>query len=120
MRLFGSRTFEFKTRSIERDAEQDREHVLAIARAIDDACRKVEAERTGLQSRLDQVLALASTVGGNDIEDHIERDRARSRFLKDSDVEIARGQERLQLLNEDLDHFKFLKAVLKTRFPRSL
>jgi hypothetical protein len=107
----------FRTRVPTRDQELDDQLVGRVASAIDEALQKVEAQRDGLKRRLDEVIARAAIVGGNDLDDFLTRDEARSTLLAASDGEIARGQERLKTLDEQLSHFRFLKAALQTRFP---
>jgi hypothetical protein len=107
----------FRTRAPGRDQELDNELVGQVASAIDEALQKVEAQRDGLKRRLDDVIARAAIVGGNDLDDCLTRDEARSSLLASSDSEIARGQARLNTLDEQLSHFRFLKAALHTRFP---
>jgi hypothetical protein len=107
----------FRTRAPARDDELDSEVVGEVASAIDEALQKIEAQRDGLKRRLDDVIARAAIVGGNDLDDFLTRDEARSSLLAASDGEIARGQARLKTLDEQLSHFRFLKAALQTRFP---
>jgi len=107
----------FRTRAPGRDQELDDELVGQVAAAIDEALQKVEAQRDGLKRRLDDVIARAAIVGGNDLDDCLTRDEARSTLLAASDGEIARGQARLKTLDEQLAHFRFLKTALQTRFP---
>jgi hypothetical protein len=107
----------FRTRASGRDQELDDQLVGQVAAAIDEALLKVEAQRDGLKRRLDDVIARAAIVGGNDLDDYLTRDEARATLLAVSDGEIARGQARLKALDEQLSHFKFLKAALQTRFP---
>ncbi len=116
--LFRSRSREaFQARSPERDAEADNEAVRSVAAAIDRVLEKAEAERTGLKSRIENVLAVAAIVGGNDIDDYLTRTEDRSEMLTESDAEIRRGQERLKVIDQNISHFKFLKTALQTRFP---
>ena len=107
----------FRTRAPARDQDLDNQLVGQVASAIDEALQRVEAQRDGLKRRLDDVIARAAIVGGNDLDDFLSRDEARSTLLAASDGEIARGQARLKTLDEQLSHFKFLKAALQTRFP---
>lgn len=107
----------FRTRAPTRDQELDDHLIGQVASAIDQALQKVQAQRDGLKRRLDNVIARAAIVGGNDIDDFLTRDEARSTLLAASDSEIARGETRLKTLDEQLSHFKFLKAALQTRFP---
>ena len=107
----------FKARSSERDASTDNEAVRSIAAAIDAALSKAEGERSGLQGRMDDVVSRAAIVGGNDVDDYLNRTEDRSIMLSNSDAEIKRGQERLKVIDQNISHFKFLKTALQTRFP---
>ena len=107
----------FRARSPERDATTDNDAVRSIASAIDLALNNAEAERTGLKGRIDDVLARAAIVGGNDIEDYLTRTEDQSAMLSDSDAEIRRGQERLRVIDQNILHFEFLRTALQTRFP---
>jgi hypothetical protein len=117
-RLLQSRSAaSFEVRSSGRDGDTDREAIKSIAVALDQALQKVDAERAGLSHRIDDVISRAAIVGGNDMEDFLTRTDDRSRMLNESDVEIRRGQGRLQALDQNVTHFKFLRAALQTRFP---
>ena len=107
----------FRTRSRERDANTDVESVKSIASAIEKALNQAETERTGLKVRIDDVLSAAAIVAGNDIDDYLTRTEDRSTMLNNSDSEIKRGQERLNVLDQNIVPFKFLKTALQTRFP---
>ena len=107
----------FRARSPERDASTDNEAVKSIAAAIDAALDSAVAERAGLQGRIDDVVSRAAIVGGNDIDDYLTRTEDRSIMLSNSDAEIRRGQERLRAIEQNIAHFRFLKAALQTRFP---
>ena len=107
----------FRARSPERDASTDNEAVKSIAVAIDAALGRAEAERAGLQGRIDDVVSRAAIVGGNDIDDYLTRTEDRSTMLSNSDAEIRRGQDRLRVIEQNIWHFKFLKAAVQTRFP---
>ncbi len=108
---------EFRTRSKERDAASDNAAIMSIAAAIDAALSKAENERTGLKVRLEDVVARAAIVAGNDIDEYLTRTEDRSALLNDSDVEMKRGEERLMELDQYIAHVKFLKTALQTRFP---
>ncbi len=109
----------FQYRSTERDANADHASVKSIAVAIDLVLEKAEAERAGLKRRIDDVLARAAIVGGNDSDDYLTRTADRSEMLSHSDTDIRRGQERLNVLDQSLLHYKFLRTALQTRFPDS-
>jgi hypothetical protein len=40
-------------------------------------------------------------------------------MLKKSDADIKRGQARLSAIDNNISHFRFLKAALQSRFPDS-
>src|SRR6516165_1618573 len=117
IRLF--RSDAFQARSPERDAAKDNDAVRSVAAAIDQVLAQAEAERSGLKNRIDTVLAQAAIVGGNDIDDYLTRTEERAKMLKDSDAEIRRGEERLKVIEQNISHFKSLKAALQSLFPDS-
>jgi len=116
-RLFRSRKDTFQARSAERDSAADDNAVRSVAAALESVLQKAEAERLGLKTRIDDVLSLAAIVGGNDIEDYLTREELQSKILRESDAEIRRGQERLMIIEQNMSHFRFLRAALLTRFP---
>ena len=117
IKLFRSEAFQ--ARSPERDAAKDHDAVRSVAAVLDQVLAQAEAERAGLKNRIDTVLAHAAIVGGNDIDDYVTRDEDRAKMLRDSDAEIRRGEERLKVIEQNISHFKFLKAELQARFPDS-
>jgi hypothetical protein len=88
-----------------------------VIRPIPVVLAKAEAERAGLKHRIDNVLSVAAIVGGKDIDDYLTRTEDRSQMLRESDAEIRRGQNRLRVIEQNISHFKFLRAALQTRFP---
>jgi hypothetical protein len=116
--LFRFRSSEgFQARSPDRDAASDNEAVKSVADAIDLVLQRAEVERAGLKNRIDDVLSRAAIACGNDIDDYLTRTDDRAAMLRDSEDEIQRGQERLKVIEQNISHFKFLKAALQTRFP---
>ena len=61
----------FKTRSSNRDAETDCSRVSSIARSIEESL--AEAERSGLNMRVSDVLARAATTFGNGDDEYLTR-----------------------------------------------
>jgi hypothetical protein len=120
MRLFRSRLDGgFKARSLGRDADTDPSAVKLVADAIKLVLEQMEAERTGLKRRMDDVTSRAALVGGNDVDEFLTRSQDRSEVLRNSETEMKRGQERLSTLEANISHFRFLKAALRSRFPDS-
>jgi hypothetical protein len=107
----------FKTRSSTRDAESDRARLASIMSAIQTALNAAEAEHSGLQKRLNDVMARASVSVGNDTYEHLDREPHRTSALDFFDREFARAETRLKELEPMIAHFKYLKTALLTRFP---
>ena len=118
-RFFRQPSQSFKARSPARDNELIGTLVSQVASAIHHAAREVEAQRDGLTRRLYAVITRAAVIGGNDIDDSLTRDEADAAVLAASDVEIARAEARLRILDEQLSHFTFLKSALQSRFSMS-
>jgi hypothetical protein len=117
--FFRKPSLSFGTRSLARENELIGTLVSQVAAALDHAVREVEAQRDGLTRRLDAVITRAAVIGGNDIEESLTRDETDAAVLAASDVEIARAEARLKILDEQLSDFAFLKSALQSRFPMS-
>jgi len=115
LRLFQI-TEPFKNRSPQRDREFDDQLITAIATAMDTAIQKTEAQRAGLERRINDVIARAAIVAGNELDEHLTRDEARSNMLSVSEDEMKGAHDRLKTLAENLSHFRFLRAALHSRF----
>lgn len=109
----------FKARSSERDTTTDQSRVAAIKDAIEDALKGAEAEQAGLGRRIDDVLARAAVTFGNSTDEYLERESLDNHHQDLFGNEIANGQRRLKELAVNIGHYKFLKAVLMSRFPNS-
>ena len=107
----------FKARSADRDAETDRARVSAILQAIETALHAAEQEQSGLNRRVEDVLARAAVTLGNGTDEYLEREPLDSHHQDLFGTEIANGQRRLKELATTITHFKFLKAATLSRFP---
>jgi hypothetical protein len=107
----------FKARSVGRDAETDRSRISPIANSIDDALQAAEAERAGLGRRMEDVLLRAALVTGNGGDEYLSRETVDNNNLNRLDADIANGERRLKELAANIEHLKFLKTTLVTRFP---
>ncbi|MDA9494415.1 hypothetical protein XI08_36160 [Bradyrhizobium sp. CCBAU 11361] len=99
------------------DVETEFLCVASIVRSIDDALVMAEAERSGVNSRIDDVLARAAVTSGNDFDEYLSRDSLDTYHQDLLDTEIANGRLRLERLSQNIKHFRFLKEALLTRFP---
>ncbi|MBH5369023.1 hypothetical protein [Bradyrhizobium glycinis] len=107
----------FRARSPERDAETDRARVDAIILAINDALHAAEREQTGLNRRVEDVLARAAVTFGNGDDEYLEREALDNHHQDLLEKEIQNGQRRLKELGSSIAHFKFMKAAALSRFP---
>jgi hypothetical protein len=108
---------EFRARSAARDAETDRSRVSSVLDAIENALRTAEQEQSGLNRRVEDVLARAAVTFGNGTDEYLERDPLDSHHQDLFSIEISNGQRRLNELATTITHFKFLKATMLSRFP---
>jgi hypothetical protein len=108
---------EFRARSPERDAETDRTRIEAIIAAIEAALDAAEREQSGLNRRVEDVLARAAVTLGNGDDEYLEREALDNHHQNLFDKEIQNGQRRLKELSSSIAHFKFLKAAMLSRFP---
>jgi hypothetical protein len=107
----------FKARSADRDAETDRLRVSSILQAIESALHAAEQEQSGLNRRVEDVLARAAVTLGNGTDEYVEREPLDSHHQDLFSTEISNGQRRLKELATSITHFKFLKAATLSRFP---
>jgi hypothetical protein len=107
----------FRARSADRDAETDRLRVGSILEAIEHALHEAEQEQSGLNRRVEDVLARAAVTIGNGTDEYLEREALDSHHQDLFGTEIANGQRRLNELAATITHYKFLKAATLSRFP---
>jgi hypothetical protein len=107
----------FRARSIDRDAETDRSRIGSILTAIEHALHQAEREQSGLNRRVEDVLARAAVTLGNGTDEYLDREALDSHHQDLFGTEIANGQRRLKELATEITHFKFLKAATLSRFP---
>jgi hypothetical protein len=107
----------FKARSNDRDAATDYSRLSAIAEAIESALATAQAERAGLDRRIEDVLARAAVTFGNGTDEYLEREALDSHHQDLFGIEIKSGQRRLSDLATQITHLRFLKTAMATRFP---
>src|SRR5262249_5508438 len=110
---------EFKTRSADRDAETDRARIASIMAAIQTVLDAADQEKVGLSRRVDDALARAAVILGNDTDEYLEREPLDDYHQSLFTLEIKTGQRRLGELASMISHLKFIKAAMLTRFPDS-
>jgi len=108
---------DFRVRSAARDAETDRSRANSVLAALEGVIREAEQEQSGLNRRVEDVLARAAVTIGNGADEYLERDALDSHHQTLFGSEISNGQRRLDELAATIAHFQFLKAALLSRFP---
>ena len=107
----------FRGRSANRDAETDHSRVETMARSLQKALKDAEAEHSGLNRRIGDVLAQAAIALGNGSDEYLTREPMDTHFQNQFDREIVNGQRRLEQLSQQIDNFKFVQSALETKFP---
>jgi hypothetical protein len=115
--FFRSWANSFKARSANRDLETDYTRVEPMVRSIQRALTAAEAEYSGLDNRMRDVLARAAISFGNGSDEYLSREPTDTHFQNLFDSEILSGERRLEQLSHQVKNFKFLNAALMTRFP---
>ncbi len=77
MLLLGRAQKFFRTRSDARNIDSDQARLRPVAEAIESAIKIAEAERIGLNRRLEDALARAAVTFGNGTDEYLERDEMR-------------------------------------------
>jgi hypothetical protein len=108
---------DFRARSADRDAETDRSRINSIMEAVEYAMHAAEQEKSGLNRRVEDVLARAAVTIGNGTDEYLERQPLDSHHQDLFSSEISNGQRRLEELATSIKHYKFLKTAIMSRFP---
>lgn len=107
----------FATRSTTRDAATDFSRLMSIYEAIDKSISDAEAEKAGLQARLDTVVSRAAMAIGNGDDEYLSRDALDSEHLGMLDTEIKNGEQRIETLTSSIAKFQSLRETLLVSFP---
>jgi hypothetical protein len=107
----------FKARSATRDADTDHLRLEVLRQSIRQALKAAESEHSGLDRRMQDVLARAAISLGNGSDEYLTREAADTHIQNRFDKEILNGQRRLECLSKQIDAFKFLYNSFITRFP---
>jgi hypothetical protein len=116
--LFRRRTSRlFRARSSSRDEQTDTANIRSIALAIEHSLKTMEAERAGLSNRMKDANVSASIVVGNETDEYLSREKEETALLGRLETELQNGRERLDVLQQNIAHLRFLRAALFSRFP---
>jgi hypothetical protein len=118
--LFRKRTSQvFRARSSSRDEQTDTANIRSIAAAIERSLTATEAEHAGLSNRLEDAKLRASIVVGDGTDEYLSREKEQTAWLGRLETELQNGRERLNVLQQNISHLKFLRAALFSRFPKA-
>lgn len=107
----------FKARSAARDESTDAERLKPVLTSIEMALAAATAEWSGLNGRIDEVLARAAVTHGNESDEYLTRDASDSRHQDAFNDEISNGQRRLAQLSQHIERLKLLRATFNQQFP---
>lgn len=107
----------FRTRSDARNTDADQARLRPVAEAIESAIATAEAERSGLHRRIGDAIARAAVTFGPGTDEYLERDAIDNEFQNLLDAEVKNGERRLTELENQIEHLKFLKTAMTSRFP---
>jgi hypothetical protein len=107
----------FATRSTTRDAATDFARLMSIYEAIDKSIADAQAEKAGLQARMDNVLSRAAVAVGNGDDEYLSRDAVDTQHLGLLDTEIRNGEQRLETLTSGIAKLQSLRETLLASFP---
>lgn len=108
---------DFATRSGERDAATDAARLMSIYDAIDKSIAAAQAEKAGLQARMDSVLSRAAMAVGNGDDEYLSRDAVDNQHLAMLDAEIKNGEQRIEALTSSTAKLITLKETFLANFP---
>jgi hypothetical protein len=91
--------------------------VRSILGAIEGALHAAKQKQSGLDRRVEDVLARAAVTMGNGTDEYLEREPLDSHHQDLFSAEISNGQRRRKDLATEITHFKFMKAATLSRFP---
>jgi hypothetical protein len=119
--LFRRRTSRlFRARSLSRDEQTDTANIRSIALGNEHSLKTMEFERAGLSNRMKDANVSASIVVGNETDEYLSREKEETALLRRLETELQNGRERLDVLQQNMAHLRFLRAALFSRFPKAL
>jgi hypothetical protein len=110
----------FRTRSEGSDRNADLTKVMQVVTALDAAVSASKSERNGLCQRISDALSSATMLASNGTDEFIEREAADACRLREYEAEIAKGQRRLDRLDDAIARFERLKSELTACFSTAL
>lgn len=95
----------FRSRSTGRDQEADAARIVAVIHSIDVAIQMARSERDGLRQRLDEAIARAALIVGNDTAEYLDREPASDAAQGLLNTQISQGEDRLRQLENHILRF---------------
>ena len=107
----------FDVNAPQHDQPPGLEDAWRISHAINKALLAAEFERMSLMGRVEDATARAAVTLGNGNDEYLERESLDTLHLNLFDAEIRNGNEYVARLDQNIAHFKRLKAALLKAFP---
>jgi hypothetical protein len=94
----------FRTRNPARDANTDRNRMIAVRIAVVEAIDSARRERDGLKRRVDAYYAQASALL-DDSPEYAERSSSEEGLISEAEQAAAAALQRIGMIDAQLEHF---------------
>lgn len=115
--LFARQGGEFRTRSAGRDRLTDAESLGQVAEALELALDKLFSEYNGLSRRVDQAAAMASLAVGNQSDEYLLREIAKTVSLGEFEDDMKYGRDRLRTFEQHILNLRLFAGRISDPFP---
>jgi hypothetical protein len=103
----------FRFRSAARDESADTKRLGVIERTIRKVIAEADAERNGLNRRIQDAKNQAGMLVGNDTYEYMDREAATEQELSISEQTLLAAEERMRQLNAHIAHLQRVLAALE-------
>ena len=107
----------FQFRSMERDAQTDRERIGSIVQAINTAVGLAQKERDALCVRVKEARDLASFAAGTGDDEYLTRESKDKSTLAEYEKQMRVGEKRIRELDHQIASLAALQELSKRCFP---
>jgi chromosome segregation ATPase len=105
----------FRFRSSKRDESVDASRVGSVEKSIRSALADIEAEKKGLQRRLQEARNQASMLVGSEPFEYRDREEAKEEKLSASEHNLITAAGRLRELDTQTEHLQRVLQALKQK-----
>jgi hypothetical protein len=107
----------FQFRSVQRDAQTDRERIGAVVQAIDSAVASAVKERDALVARVTAARDLASFAVGTAHDEYLTRELRDKSKIEGYEQQMIIGEKRIRELDQQIASLAALQDLSRRYFP---